>query len=388
MTGLGAVAAGSSDLFGYLPAQPDCEGVALTPDGTTTFFASSGTQIVADDTNGVMDVFVQDRDQDRDGMPAEWEGGFDLSNTDAADAGLDPDTDGLTNRQEFDAATHPRGLFTYYLAEGVQNAFFSTDIAIFNPNRRTNPAVTDLATVVAQYLAESGQRSSGPIWRFYSPENGGALFMGQYPRAVLDEPFSTVIESDRSLRSSAPSPGAGPSASATAATPRRRRTGPSTTAHFAEGATHGPFDSFYLLQNPASVPATASITYLRPAPQPPIVRSYALLPNSRLTIWVDQEAGLEATDVSAQIVADQPIFAERRLPVDTRPAVRRRHRQRRRHRTGHAVVHRRRRHAANSSTSSCSSATRRRRARTSPSPTSCPAAPASRRRIRSPPRAD
>jgi hypothetical protein len=317
VTGLGAGAAGSSDPGGYRPAQPDCEGVALTPDGTTTFFASSGTQIVADDTNGTMDVFVQDRDQDRDGMPAEWEGGFGLSNTDAADAGLDPDTDGLTNRQEFDAATHPRGLFKYYLAEGVQNAFFSTDIAIFNPNRRTNPAVTDLATVVAQYLAESGRRSNGPIWRFYSPENGGALFMGQYPRAVLDEPFSTVIESDRSLAVERTVTWGGAFGIGYGSHAETATTGPSTTAHFAEGATHGPFDLFYLLQNPASVSATASITYLRPAPQPPIVRSYALLPNSRLTIWVDQEAGLEATDVSAQIVADQPIFAERAMYLST-----------------------------------------------------------------------
>ena len=43
------------------------------------------------------------------------------------------------------------------------------------------------------------------------------------------------------------------------------------------------------------------------------MRTYPLLPNSRRTIYVDQEPGLDATDVSARIDADQPIFAERAM---------------------------------------------------------------------------
>jgi Tol biopolymer transport system component len=317
VTGLGAVAAGTTDPGGYLAAQPDCDGVGLTDDGTITFLASSGDQIVAGDGNGAMDVFVQNRDQDGDGMPAEWETFFRLSNTDPADAALDPDGDGLTNRQEFDAATHPHGLFRYYLAEGVQNAFFSTDIAIFNPNPSLTPGSSDFATVVASYQTQSGRRSSGPAWGFYDPGNGGALFRGPYPSPTLNEPFSTVIESDRSLAVERTVTWGGAFGEGYGSHAETATTGPSTTAHFAEGATHGAFDLFYLLQNPANVPATATITYLRPAPQPPIVRSYALLPNSRRTIWVDQEAGLEATDVSARIVADQPIFAERAMYLST-----------------------------------------------------------------------
>jgi hypothetical protein len=317
VTGLGEVAAGTPDLMGYLPAQPDCEGVALTDDGTITFLASSGDQIVAGDTNGAMDVFVQDRDQDRDGIPGEWERPFGLSNEDAADAALDPDGDGLTNRQEFDAASHPRGTFKYYLAEGVQNAFFNTDIAIFNPNPSSTTGSNERATVVPIYLTESGRRRSGPVQLFFTSQPGGPLFKDQYPGAAINEPFSTVIESDRSLAVERTVTWGGAFGEGYGSHAETASTGPTTTAHFAEGATHGAFDLFYLLQNPANVPATATITYLLPAPRAPIVRSYALLPNSRRTVYVDQEPGLEATDVSARIVSDQPIFAERAMYMST-----------------------------------------------------------------------
>jgi hypothetical protein len=320
-TGLATSAAGPTDPGGYLAAQPDCEGVALTDDGTTTFLVSSGAQIVADDTNGVMDVFVQDRDTDGDGMPSEWESAFRLNGGDPADADLDADSDGTTNREEFDAATHPRGLFTYYLAEGVENAFFSTDIAIFNPNRSTTPGSADYATVVTRFFGENGRRRNGPFGVLSSPESGAAsasaLSSATLPGLFPAQPFSTVVESDRSLAVERTLTWGGPMGSGYGSHAETATSGPSTTAHFAEGATHGPFDLFYLLQNPASVQATATIRYFRPAPLEPITRSYTLLPNSRRTIWVDQEPGLEATDVSARIDADQPIFAERSMYMST-----------------------------------------------------------------------
>ena len=43
------------------------------------------------------------------------------------------------------------------------------------------------------------------------------------------------------------------------------------------------------------------------------MRAYTLLPNSRRTIYVDEEPGLDATDLSARIDADRPIFAERAM---------------------------------------------------------------------------
>jgi len=49
-------------------------------------------------------------------MAAGWETHFSLNDANPADAALDPDNDGVTNRDEYLAGTHPRGLFKYYLA--------------------------------------------------------------------------------------------------------------------------------------------------------------------------------------------------------------------------------------------------------------------------------
>jgi hypothetical protein len=48
------------------------------------------------------------RDSDGDGMPDEWEAANKLDPLDPSDASLDPDADGLTNLQEFQAGTNPR----------------------------------------------------------------------------------------------------------------------------------------------------------------------------------------------------------------------------------------------------------------------------------------
>src|SRR5262249_24605744 len=87
----------------------------------------------------------------------------------------------------------------------------------------------------------------------------------------------------------------------------------STIWYFAEGATHGYFDLYYLLQNANATEANVTITYLLPAGKQPIVRTYTLGPKSRTTLKVDDEPGLSATDVSAKIVSDVPIIAERAM---------------------------------------------------------------------------
>ena len=89
---------------------------------------------------------------------------------------------------------------------------------------------------------------------------------------------------------------------------------PSTTWYFAEGSTSGDFALFYLLQNPASTSTQATVRFLRPAPQPPIDRTYTLAPRARLTIPVDAVAPeLASTDVSGVITATQPIIVERAM---------------------------------------------------------------------------
>ncbi|MEO6008595.1 MAG: hypothetical protein ABIU38_11085 [Vicinamibacteraceae bacterium] len=297
----------------------DCEGVSLTADGLTAFFATSASTFVPGDTNAAFDVFGFDLDGDDDGMSVGWETNFRLSDANPADAFLDPDSDGVTNRQEYVAGTNPRGLFKYYLAEGAQNAFFNTEIAVFKPATTVNDSVS----IVAQFQGQNGRRTTSPILNLYTGPTDGDLFIfseasqGLETFPLPDQAFSILVESEQRLAVERTLTWGGGMGAGYGSHAERAISGPAATWYFAEGATHGAFDLFYLLQNPGATAATATITYLLPAPRAPIVRAYALLPNSRRTIYVDQEPGLDATDVSARIDATQPIFAERAMYMTT-----------------------------------------------------------------------
>jgi hypothetical protein len=70
----------------------------------------------------------------------------------------------------------------------------------------------------------------------------------------------------------------------------------------AEGATHSGFDLFYLIENPASAPATVRVSFLRPGGQPALEREYVVAPHARETIWVNTvDPQLASTDVSAVV---------------------------------------------------------------------------------------
>ena len=88
----------------------------------------------------------------------------------------------------------------------------------------------------------------------------------------------------------------------------------STRWFLAEGSTGDYFDTFILVANPNSAPAQLRVTYLR-AGDRPVEVPYTVAPNSRLTIWVDQQPGLSHADVSAIVesVNDQPVIVERSM---------------------------------------------------------------------------
>jgi hypothetical protein len=247
-------------------------------------------------------------DEDEDALPDAWESLFglavDATDSDASSTG-DPDHDGLTNAQELAAGTHPRGSTsaTRYLAEGAIGSFFDTWIAIANPGQ-------ERATVLMRFLAPGG-------WTTASVVEVPALsvrrvHVNDVP-GVGPEAFSTIVESDRLVVVEREMGWdrvwlyGSHSDTAVAA--------PSTIWYFAEGATHATFDLFYLLQNPSDTPADVTVTYLRPAPLPPLTRTHTVPAQSRFNIWVDTEPGLEATDVSAIIETTNgvPIIAERAM---------------------------------------------------------------------------
>ncbi|HEY8550937.1 MAG TPA: hypothetical protein VIL35_13345 [Vicinamibacterales bacterium] len=253
-----------------------------------------------------------DGDADHDGLPDSWEDTYGLdpgSGSGANGAGGDPDGDGISNEDELENGTHPRGFHRRLFAEGASNDFFTTRLAALNTG--STPA-----RVLFRFL----RTNSGPVGHTVTIPARSRITLD--PRSVpgmTEEPYSTVIESDRpvvvdrTMTWDASGYGSHAESALTAA---------STTWFLAEGATHGGFDLFYLLQNPGNTEALVTVRYLRPAPLPPLEKTYAVGPNRRYTIWVDREefngaAALAASDVSAAITSTIPIVVERAMYLTT-----------------------------------------------------------------------
>ena len=276
--------------------------------GTMAIFSSVEATILTAgaDTNGVADVFAVDLlsrlDRDGDGLDDRWEVSMGLdytSNAGAEGAAGDPDGDGVTNQQELAAGTHPRGTFRQFLAEGADNAFFKTRLAIVNPDATPATAVVRL----------DGDDGSTKTVNLHVPARARRT-------VLVDEltdrapSFAAIIASNAGLVSERTMSWGATEYGAHA---ERASGAPSTSWFLAEGAT-GSFSLFYLLQNPSDTAATATVRYLRPAPLAPIERTYPLAPHSRVTLPVNTQAPeLADTDVSAAITATQPIFVERAM---------------------------------------------------------------------------
>jgi hypothetical protein len=247
-------------------------------------------------------------DTDGDGMTDDWETQFGLDpNSSTGDNGAagDPDHDGVSNLDEFRNHTHPKGVpaLTRYFAEGSNSAFMETTIDL------ANPGTTD-AVVQMRFLKSDG---SVVPYVVAVPAQRHVTVGTTALDGLQSADFSTVIETDHEVIAErtmvwTPTERYG-SHSETAVK------APATQWFLAEGATHGIFSLFYLLANPSDTAANVEIHYLLPGGQAPIVLTYAVAAHSRRTIPVDDEPGLGATDVSADIRSTNsvPIIAERAM---------------------------------------------------------------------------
>ena len=257
---------------------------------------TTAEQLTPDDIGGGYDIYVYDRDGDGDGMSSAWETALGLDPA-AGDAAADPDGDGLSSLQEFQRGSHPRGAVVRYHAEGTTNAFFQTRFALANPGAAA-------AAVVLRFLGDNGRAWSATL-RIPPAEQRTLSGSGR-----LASSYATVVESDVPVVSDR-TMGWGTGGYGTSA--ETSMAAPATSWFLAEGATHGFFHLFYLLQNPGAAPAGVDITYLRPAPAPPLTLHYTIAAESRLTIPINTIPGLASTDVSARIVSSVPILVERAM---------------------------------------------------------------------------
>jgi hypothetical protein len=308
--------AGSTVTVGNVPATDvqvigNTQIVAVTPPGVegsaavvvTTANGASPPQTFIYEPLAAPILTCTGTDSDGDGAPNLWEQQYGLNPADATDGALDPDTDLQTVAQECAAGTHPRGFFTRYLAEGATGSFFDTRIVVANPG------------VTAARVLFRFQKDTGEVVRHF------IVVPGQSRRTVdvgllaglQSANMSTVIESDvqivvdRTMRWDQSTRGGAHAESSAPA--------PSLVWYLAEGATHGSFDLFYLIQNPsATQTAQVQIRYLLPSGGP-IVDTRNIAPNTRATIVVDNVPGLAATDVSAVITSLNavPIIVERAM---------------------------------------------------------------------------
>jgi uncharacterized repeat protein (TIGR01451 family) len=248
---------------------------------------------------------VNPSDTDNDALPNDWETRFGLdpgSGGGVNGAGGDPDGDGRTNYQEYIDGSHPRGFVITYLAEGATGSFFDTRLALANPTN--SPAL-----VLTRFQRDD--QVVVPLYTTIAPHSRATIDVNTVAN-MASASFSTLVEADVQVvadRTMTWGGGYGSHAE------RGILTRTATTWYLAEGATHGSFDLFYLIQNPGAQPAEIEVSYLRPAPQSPVLVNYTVPAGSRMTIHVDEVAGLSETDVSASLRSTNgvPFITERSM---------------------------------------------------------------------------
>ena len=195
---------------------------------------------------------------------------------------------------------------TWYLAEGSTNGMFDLFYLIQNPN-------PEVAKIQVTFLLPGG---TPPVVRTYDvPANTRYTIWVDMIPGLEKADLSGVIKSDRPVmveralylsRNGVFFLGGHESAGVTA---------PDTEWFLAEGATGPYFDTYVLIANPNATEAQVSALYMLPDGST-IEKFYTVDPQSRFSIWVDQEDPALADTSVATIVRSLnsvPIITERAM---------------------------------------------------------------------------
>jgi hypothetical protein len=169
-------------------------------------------------------------DIDGDLLPDDWEARYGLNAGSMAGedgTGGDPDGDGLTNPQEYETGTNPRGFYVRYLAEGATSSFFDVRLALLNPG--------DTGTTAVLSFFQAGK---APIPLAVSvPARTRVTVNPKEVASLATAEFSTTVESDQLLvvdRTMSWDVASGYGAHTETAV-----AAPALAWYLAEGATHG-----------------------------------------------------------------------------------------------------------------------------------------------------
>lgn len=326
VSGGGAQASGGSGL--------DTENPELGGNGTAIGFESGFTDLVPADTNTIVDAFLR-----RGVFPGEctfieaslpgytaFAMSYNLDPcTNQGSPYADPDGDGFTNEQERNGMGDGNpvlGIFTRYFAEGATKTVainYDVRIALANPG---STVVTGQIT----YQLPSG--AAVPATNFtLQPYERQTVLLDEQPGIAETGP-DAAYEFATTVKASAP---VGIDRTMTwdksvyAAHAETGVVNPSRTWYFAEGATIGGFNLFYLLQNPSGEVVTVQGRYLLGTGQV-FTKTYSLAPNSRFNVWANFEdiggvTPLASAEFSAvfTVASGPPIIVERAMYRGTNP---------------------------------------------------------------------
>ncbi len=242
-------------------------------------------------------------DADGDGIEDAWANRYGLSGLAAAVRGPygDPDGDGLVNAREYRQGSHPEGGPVALFGEGAQG-FFATRFGLMN-DRDVDEAVA------IRFLPAAGAAIHRDV--VIGAERSALVDAASVP-GLAGQAFATVVEASRPLavQRTMMWPASGEPYGSHG---ERGVPAPRTEWYFAEGATTA-FELFLLIGNPSAGPARVRVDYLRQG-APAVSRSYEVAAASRLTIWVNQEPGLDQAELGAVVVSENgvPVTAERAM---------------------------------------------------------------------------